>query len=242
MLPPREKIAQQFYIPDHALLYGFLGKYAQEQCGERGLQAFEQGTIRYARERGARMAMRCLADGRPLTMQNYILYGEWADPKGASTSHLEEVAPRYRVQVTQCCWNDTWEKWGLQAYGAIYCTHVDKNLALGFNPDSRLEVPATLSHGQGRCELEYCGANFASAGEHDRYMAQKPQIAAYAVKDFLYHTGHLLCALRGAFYLQLGVDAGEAICEKALAAYAGAMGQEKCAALRKESEKNFLLI
>ena len=72
----REKIAPEFYIDDHALIYGLLGKYADELYGEAGMAALEKGTILYARERGIRMAKRCLADGNPLNMRTYLLYGE----------------------------------------------------------------------------------------------------------------------------------------------------------------------
>ena len=48
----REKIAPEFYIEDHALIYGLMGKYADELYGEAGLAALEKGTILYARERG----------------------------------------------------------------------------------------------------------------------------------------------------------------------------------------------
>lgn len=57
----REKIAPEFYIEDHALIYGLLGKHAEQLCGEAGLDAFAKGTILYSRERGIRMAKRCLA-------------------------------------------------------------------------------------------------------------------------------------------------------------------------------------
>lgn len=59
----REQMAERFYIDDHALVYGLLGKHAEEACGQEGMKALEKGTILYARERGIRMAKRCLADG-----------------------------------------------------------------------------------------------------------------------------------------------------------------------------------
>ena len=59
----KRSLAEQFYIDDHALIYGLLGKYAEESCGEKGMDALAKATVQYARERGLRMAKRCLADG-----------------------------------------------------------------------------------------------------------------------------------------------------------------------------------
>ena len=33
----KRSLAEQFYIDDHALIYGLLGKYAEECCGEKGM-------------------------------------------------------------------------------------------------------------------------------------------------------------------------------------------------------------
>ena len=124
----REKIAPEFYIEDHALIYGLLGKYAEEARGEAGLDALAKGTILYSRERGIRMAKRALADGRELNMQTYLLYGEWADTRKMTSIQVSGIVPDFLNTVPQCAWNDSWLKYGLGKYGAVYCTHCDKNL------------------------------------------------------------------------------------------------------------------
>ena len=85
----RDCIAQEFYIEEHAILYALLVKCAKEFYGEAGWDASIQGTILYGTERGQRMARRCLADGRRLTPNNYLLYTEWSDHLDWSSGTVE---------------------------------------------------------------------------------------------------------------------------------------------------------
>ena len=73
-------------------------------------------------------------------------------------------------------------------------------------------------------------------------MEQKAVIAPRTVKDFLYHSGHILSALRRVFYTELGVAVTDKICAAALAEYAGIMGGEKSAALIEEAKRDFFEI
>ena len=72
----REDIAKDFYIEDHALLYGLMGKHAEELCGEKGIRALEDAIVLYGRKRGLRMDMRTEKNGDELSMRNYLIYGE----------------------------------------------------------------------------------------------------------------------------------------------------------------------
>ncbi|MBQ9329967.1 MAG: L-2-amino-thiazoline-4-carboxylic acid hydrolase [Oscillibacter sp.] len=238
----RDKIAQEFYIEDHALIYGLLGKYAQEVCPETWEAAFAAGTVQYARERGVRMAKRCLADGRPLNMQTYLLYGEWADTRGATSIQVSGIVPRFTNTVPQCAWNDAWKKHDLLPYGAIYCTLADKNLVRGFSPAETVEITDLLTHGAASCEFDWIGASFRTEQEFYDLMALKQQLAPYTMKDFLYHSGHVLSALRRVFYTELGVAETEAICGRALAAFSAVMGEEKRAALEEEAKLDFFAV
>lgn len=238
----RHSIAERFYIDDHALVYGLLGKYAEELCGETGMEALATATIQYARERGLRMAKRCLADGRELSMQNYLLYAEWADTKGWSSIEVSGIVPRYLNHVEKCAWHMTWQKYGLMRYGAVYCSWVDKNLVRGFNPENQLVINSVLSHGAASCEFDWLGAEFRSEQEFYELMALKKTLAPRTVKDFLYHTAHILSALRRVFYVELGLPVTEEICRKALEEYKTAMGSEKLSALVEEAKLDFFEI
>ena len=71
-----------FDIPHHANLFALIYRGAVELYGEKGALAADEGTKIYGQQRGARMAQRATKDGAPLTMESYLLYGEWADKNG----------------------------------------------------------------------------------------------------------------------------------------------------------------
>ena len=156
----REDIAKDFYIEDHALLYGLMGKHAEELCGEKGIRALEDATVLYGRERGLRMAMRAEKNRDELSMRNYLIYGEWTDDRGLCSSRVASLAPRYRTESLRCEWCNTWDRYGLMKYGRIYCTYIDKNLVKGFNPQNELLIDGSLSKGDPCCGFEWVGADY----------------------------------------------------------------------------------
>ncbi len=235
----RNIMAENFYIDDHALIYGLMGKYAEQRCGEAGMDALAKGTIQYAKERGLRMAKRCLADGRELSMQSYLLYAEWADTRGWTGIEVSGIVPKFLNHVEKCAWHIAWKQYDLMRYGAVYCTWVDKNLVKGFNPENSVEIASVLTHGQPSCEFDWTGADFATEQEFYDLMALKASMAERNVKDFLYHSAHILSALRRIFYVELGVPATEEICAKTLAEYESTMGKEKREALLEEAKLDF---
>ncbi len=238
----REKIAPEFYIEDHALIYGLLGKHAEAVCGDAGLKALEKGTILYARERGIRMAKRCLADGNPLNMQTYLLYGEWADTRKKTSIQVAGIVPRFLNTVPQCAWNDAWVKYGLVKYGAIYCTYADKNLVRGFSPDETVEITDLLTHGDRSCEFDWIGADFKTDQEFYDLMKKKGEISHYTMKDFLYHSAHTLSALERTFFVELGVPNTYEIVRRALDEFEADTSAEKRQALVEESKQDFLRV
>lgn len=238
----RKEMEKQFYIEDHAVIYGLLVKNAINLCGEAGEQASIQGTILYAKERGLRMAMRADANGAELTPNNYILYGEWVDSKKLGRAEIKSVTPEYRTNSLACGWYGAWEEHGLMEYGKIYCTWIDKNLVKGFNPDNELEIDSILTHGGPCCAFHWVGADFLDMEDLKKTREKKAAMADKVLKDFLYHTGHILSAMCRQYYMDLGLAKGKAIAEKALEEYLAIFGQEKTEALIGEAKQNFLTI
>ena len=185
------------------------------------------------------MAKRCLADGRELSMQSYLLYAEWADTKGWSNIEVSSVVPEFRNHVEKCGWYETWKNYGLMKYGAVYCSFVDKNLVKGFNPALEVEISAVLSHGAPACDFNWVAANFVNEQEFYELMKLKASLAPRTVKDFLYHSGHIFSALRRVFYTDLGVAVTDKICAAAIAEYESIMGSEKSNALLEAAKKDF---
>jgi len=231
-----------FYIDDHAALYGLLAKHAEALCGQAGYDASARATVLYGKERGVRMAMRAIADGAPLTFQSYFLYKEWADTKNWSLSSLVSVLPEYHHRTTVCGWNETWRKFSLERYGALYCTYIDASLVKGFNPELALHVNTCLSHGHAYCDFNWGNVGFTSSEDIAALEKKARQIAPKSTKDFLYHTAHVLSALRRTYYLELGVISAKQILINALNDYVTFFGPEKEAALTKEAAQDFLVV
>ena len=238
----RNKMAEGFYIDDQAALYGFLCKSAEEICGAAGLEAAIEATKLYGKERGLRMAMRAMANGDSLTIRNYLAYGEWADHKNWSQINVTSTYPEYRTEVLKCGWHDTWKKYGLEKYGALYCSYIDYSLVSGFNPELKLEIDSFLTHGHQSCRFHWVGADIKNSSDLNALIKKKSDMSDNNIKDFLYHTGHLLSAMRRGFLYELGLVAGREITSMAMKEYAAIFGDEKAMAVFAESGQDFLII
>lgn len=237
----RANMASQFYIDDHAVLYGLLLKQADTLCGSKGEDASVKATIQYARERGLRMAMRCLADGKALTPRNYLDYGEWIDDRQWSTLQVASLEP-FTLHAVGCGWNNSWRKHGLEKYGKVYCTWIDKELVRAFNPENELVLGSALSFGDDKCDLRFNGARYTDEADLKAAGAEKALLRGRVVKDFLYHTGHILSALRRTYLVELGLVRATAIVDKALEEYAAIFGSDKAAAVVAESRQDYLTV
>lgn len=231
-----------FYIEDHAVLIGTFGRSAASLAGSCGLHALERAIATYGRERGRRAAMRCVADGNPLSSENYIVYGEWDDPKGLSRTEIVSISPCLRTKVTICAWCETWKRHGLLEYGKIFCSSIDQNLVHGFNPKLSLEMGKIISWGQDACEFEWSDCSFDSMERAKRMMARKKELAPRVTKDFLYHCGHLLSTFERELHLELGLLDGREIVSRAIRDYAAVFGNEKTSLVREEAGLNFMRI
>lgn len=232
----RKTAAEKFYIEDHAVLLALMIRQAQSDCGAEGRAAAVRSVQRYGRERGMRAAMRCLADGVPLSMSNYVLYGEWDDPKGVSKTETEAFEPNYRTRVTACGWCDAWKRLGLLEYGRVYCDSIDENLVFGFNPALTLKMGKILSHGDEYCSFDWIGCEFRDAEEVSR---KRKNLAARVTRDFLYHCGHALSTFRREICFALGILKGNEIISTALLEYKKIFGALKKNALVSETAQNF---
>lgn len=238
----REEIVNEFYIEDHAVLYGLLVKEAILLYGKEGENTSVKGTILYAKERGLRMAIRAHRDEEELTLKNYLVYKEWDDYKKISKSKVSSLSPEYRTNNLVCGWCEAWKKYDLLEYGKIYCVWIDKNLVKGFNPENTLEIDRLLSHGDACCDFHWIGTNFESEEELKKNNLKKTALAKRNLKDFLYHTGHLLSAMTRQYYMDLGLIKGQELVDKALDEYESKFGKLKREAIEEEAKLNFLVV
>ncbi len=237
----RDCIAEEIYIEEHATLYALFVKYTKELCPDKALEASTRGTILYGTERGMRMAKRTLADGRELTPENYLLYCEWADHLSWGASRVGALSPVYRTQNTRCGWYDSWRRQGLLEYGALYCKLIDQTLVHAYNPDNELDLPATLSNGDGVCDFGWIGVSFENEAQLEAFRQRQKELRPRAVKDFLYHCGHMLSAMHRGNVEVLGEDAAAEIREQVLDDFNFRFRPSKTEAIEAESKLDFTL-
>lgn len=240
MIVPDREIASRFYIDDHAVLYGLMAKGADSLLNEEDrYSAIARATILYAVERGRRMAKRAAEDGLPLTLATYRAYTEWTDEKKQMRVETLALSPNYRMNGTYCVWNETWKAYHLEKYGAIYCSYTDQTMVRAFNPENDLIIHSVQSHGGPGCDFEWPGLSYAGPEELKQAAAEKRARQGRAVKDFLYHCGHVVSAMGRSYAADFGQEMADQIIVQAMAEYAKLFGEDKAAAVIKEAERDF---
>lgn len=231
-----------FYIDNHAVLFGLVAKYSEEALGNKGLETCGQGVILMGRERGLRSAKRCMANGDELTVKNYLCYAELLDSEGWNKVEIEAYSPAYQTSTVRCGWYDTWQKYGLEKYSSVYCSVIDKNIVYGFNPQLQLEMDKLLANGNDCCAFKWINCSLGDAAELDAIMEKRTRLLSSITKNYLYAIGHLLSALHRVLCLEHGLIVGDAIIDNALEEYANIFSKEKADSIREEAKKNFMLL
>lgn len=204
----------EFTATDHALLFAWLSRAAILRVGKvQGKAIVREAVRRYGAQRGRRMASRAQANGQPLTMADYLAFGEWQASAEEMAQDSRAAGPNLHSQVQRCPWNDAWEAHDLMPFGGIYCLDIDEALVHGFNPELRLDVRSTLTGGDECCEFVFHGVDRA------------PTASDRVVMPWEYHLGHLFKAVSGVFVEEMG-EHGQSVADEALAEFATHCGQE----------------
>ncbi|MBQ8803875.1 MAG: L-2-amino-thiazoline-4-carboxylic acid hydrolase [Tyzzerella sp.] len=212
-------------IEHHAILFALLSKSAITLAGEAGKEAILKGMTKYGNERGARMAKNALANGDDLTTMTNQAYGEWkpdyAGQMDFGTIHTE---PTLQTYIAKCAWCDAWKKHNLTEYGKYYCVNVDNAVYQGFRPDFVCTPTTTaLSWGGERCEFDW--GHPLTAEEVTLLAEKKKALGSSCMKDFNFHTAHLLHTVGNTLKEELG-ETGEIAVQKAIEEYIEKFGQE----------------
>jgi hypothetical protein len=223
---------------EHAYLFACLARAAIRLAGEAaGSAAVRRGVRLYGEQRGRRMALRVQADGRPLSMLNFLIYSEWQTAPGENESVMVEFVPDARSSVRRCVWNSTWRENDLLPYGRLYCLEIDSALLRGYNPDLRLSVNQTLSNQGEPCDFIYAGAELTQENLERLQYGKRSDPGPRARMPWEYHTGHLYQTLRGVFITDLP-DADRAALS-ALDAFSERFGQPAAEVVRSYAAVNF---
>lgn len=223
---------------EHACLFASLARAAIRQAGEvQGTAAVRRGVRLYGEQRGRRMALRAQTDGRPLSMLNFLIYGEWEAAPGENDSSLVEFVPDARTSVRRCVWNSTWRERGLLVYGRLYCLEIDTALLRGFNSELRLSVNRTLSNQDEPCDFIYTGANLTPENLARLQHGKRSDPGPRARMPWEYHTGHLYQAMSSVYEADL--PEGSAAALSALDDFREQFGQAAADVIRSYQAVNF---
>lgn len=202
-----------------------------EAFGQRGQAAFVHAVQYYAGQRGRRMAQRAIRDGRPLTHETFLQYGElrMTDEVGPTEREVVAIAPDYVLRITACPWHEQFREMGCLEAGAIYCRHVDEALARGFSPEIDFHADANLNASD-CCIHRVTGVYYQNPPEGASREEYK--------RDFSYHCGHLYWSFSETVAAIFGAQ-GETVAAGVLADFSGAYGQAMTDALSRWRHTDF---
>lgn len=226
----------------HALLFTCICKSLMDQAGkDEGSQMIRNGVRQYGKQRGVRMALRAKKNGHPLTVDNYLAYGEWSLPKGLMEFKFSNESPHACLTVFKCPWNDAWQQNNRIDFGCYFCKEIDEALIRGFNPDLEFEVKSTLTNGQDRCRFIFKNGRLSLLEMVSLFYKKKIRPGRSAIMPWEYHSGHLYKTLGLLIKTQRPKDAEE-IMEKALSSFAGSFSQAHVDILKRYESVNFQIL
>lgn len=211
----------------HAWIVSDFYRLLLAERGESACETFLLATRAYGEQRGRRMAMRALADGRPLDLVSYFAYGEYPSTDAYFDVEMWDDDGVVHEQVTRCPWAGVFSERGLKACGLAYCSQIDASILRGFNPALGLRLASTQHDGPS-CRFFFMQDGLV-AGALDRAdeLGVDP---AYAIMPLAYHCAHVLHAfeatVRGA-----APDCAERVIGGVRGSFAAKFGEEALAAL-----------
>ncbi|NCB41131.1 MAG: hypothetical protein EOM59_00705 [Clostridia bacterium] len=226
---------EDFTELQHAYIVARFFKRLIEMFEDRGLQAFILATHKYAEQRGSRMAQRAIRDGKPLTFATYREYGEWQSTEAADNlmgGFLQDVIsnePDYEVHIKACPWAFQFAAMGMQECGVIYCAHLDKALARGFNPYLVFDVPQSVNN------HDCCIQIMRDVDFTENQVFNKD---SKNVKGFDYHCGHVFSTFSSLVKSIFG-EAGAQISQDVLHDFSQAYGENAAQTLKSFETLDF---
>lgn len=212
-------------IEHQAIIFALIAKHAIRLCGKEAEAVIQEGMIRYGEERGARMAENARARGDGLNTMTNQAYGEWVpDYPGQMEFGWIRTEPTLQTYISKCAWCEAWKKYNLLEYGKLYCVHVDAAVYRGFRKDLVCTPIATsMSFGGERCEFDW--QHPLTEEDVKALQEKKAELGTSCMKDFNYHTSHMLHTVGGMVRERLG-RLGEQAVEAAIRDYIELFGQE----------------
>ena len=134
-------------------------------------------------------------------------------------------------------WDEAWKKFGLSRYGEWYCRYIDINLVQGFSNDMVMIAKTMKGLGDECCTFVNVG--YEQTEESKKRIADmKEELKGKYCRDFLYHEGHFLNAVRRICSAPLKENYSR-FEQDMMNEFAGIYGKELAQKVMEESEKDF---
>lgn len=225
-------------IRNHALLFAFIATEAAEYPSSK--QALLKAVTHYGMQRGQRMAQRARKDGMPITVGNYLLYGEWVATPGEVDLRTPRFSPEVQLENRLCPWYAEWDKAGMLAAGKLYCSVVDAAIAKGFDADLNMELVQGRMQGDAYCDFFFRDRSM-DENEVAKYQRNRERLGGQAKMNWSYHTAHLFYSVLEVLQQMLGEEARQKIEQAALLEYKKTFGSNAAKALIAYAKENFNL-
>jgi hypothetical protein len=228
----------EFNEMHHAFIAARFYKRLLDYDKDKGLQTFIHATHQYAQQRGFRMAQRAIRDGKPLTFATYKEYGEWEGTQtalarmGGFDSSVVSLSPDHEEHIRRCPWAYQFKAMDMQECGAVYCSHLDKAIARGFNPYLVFDVPQSVNTHD--CCIQIMRDAFFEDGQAFEKKTEN-------MKGFDYHCGHLYKTF-GDIARAIFKEGGEEIAGGVLQDFGEAYGSKMAAVLPGFGSTDFNII
>ena len=225
----------EFTEKHHAFIAACFYDVLTTRFGKRGKKAFIHATIRYAEQRGSRMAQRAIRDGRELDYATYKEYGEWVNTQTVkdegcdNRGYIKAYNPDFIDITTSCPWATQFKEMGMEKGGTVYCQYLDPSIVRGFNPELTYITDQSLH------EHDCCIQRVLNSGLPDGFSVAKKK--EYLV-GFDYHCGHNFKTYSQISRAIFGTE-GELAANEVLQRFADAYGKDMADVLVKYLDTDF---
>jgi hypothetical protein len=229
-----------FTAAHHALLFAWIARGVLQRAGEeRGSEIVRSAVRRYGQQRGRRMALRARANGHPLDMLSFLVYGELQVGPGETEQIVLANAPDLVTRVQRCPWNTAWREHGVLEPGRLYCQEIDSALIRGFNPDLRITVGKTQSNDGEPCEFIFHEARLGGLNKLRHLAGKSIWPGKRARLPWEYHAGNLCKTATEAISQALGPAEGRSVQQAALEEFAASFGTAAAEIVRGHEATDF---
>ena len=153
----RTLIGDRYQTPGFGLagqLFASVAREVMETLGPReGEELLKRAVRSFGKERGKRIAGRVAAQGKQLSLRNWIIHTDIAPSNFPAKVSFPDG--RLEAKVENCAFMAAADRWGLREFAALYCKYADHAILDGYNPDVELTLKSRHETGNDFCVFRY---------------------------------------------------------------------------------------